>query len=57
MMFHSDVETLHQEVPKEILPEELGGDQGKFDNSENFKEFVKMEDTFKTIQGFALNRD
>ena len=55
-MIHTDLEQLHQHVPKEILPEELGGDQPKFDNSDNVRELNKMEETFKTIKGFSLER-
>ena len=31
--FHDSLESLHDHVPKEILPEEFGGMQGIFDNS------------------------
>ena len=44
------MESLHEEVPKEILPQELGGDTGPFDNYESAKAVFDIEPHFYRVQ-------
>ena len=53
IQFHDSLESLHQEVDQSILPEELGGKAGKFDNSECAQAVLSMEDYFKSIQKYV----
>ena len=48
--FHNSLESLHEEVPKEILPQELGGDTGPFDNYESAKAVFDIEPHFYRVQ-------
>ena len=48
--FHNSMESLHEEVPKEILPQELGGDTGPFDNYESAKAVFDIEPHFYRVQ-------
>ena len=48
--FHSDFQSLHEFVSKDVLPEELGGNTGKFDNSICVKQSKTMEQYFKNLK-------
>ena len=50
MNFHPDLQSLHQHVNKDILPEELGGNAGQFDNSLCVNQTKSMEPYFKTLK-------
>lgn len=46
--FHGeDLESLHQHIPAEELPEELGGSKGPLDNTFLLENLKKQEDYFK----------
>lgn len=48
--FHDSLNELHKEVPREILPEEYGGDTGKMDHT-HVKEAIELfEDYFKEVK-------
>ena len=47
------MESLHIHVPKEILPSELGGTQGKFDNSNCAKAVYNNQLHFTRVQQFV----
>lgn len=56
IFFHTDVESLHKNVPKEILPRELGGHQGPFDNSACAEAVMTLEKHFDRLkQTVSLN--
>ena len=48
--FHCNFQELHEFVSKEVLPEELGGLTGKFDNYSCFEQTKQMEDYFKKLE-------
>ena len=48
--FHSNYQELHEHVNKEVLPEELGGTAGKFDNSTCLEQAKTMENYFKSLE-------
>ena len=47
--FHNSLESLHEEVPKEILPQELGGETGPFDNYDSAQAVFDIEAHFYRI--------
>lgn len=48
IFFHgSNLCSLHEHIPVEILPEELGGETGKFDNSSFVKELLACDEEFQ----------
>lgn len=51
--FHDSLESLHTHVPKEILPSELGGTQGHFDNSNAANAVFKNQLHFTRVQQFV----
>lgn len=51
--FHSQVSTLHEFVDREGLPEELGGCQGKFDNSPCVHQADTMEQYFVHLKNIT----
>lgn len=54
LVFHgSELNSLHQEVSKEILPKELGGEQ-LFDNSEIVRAAKNMEEDYQELIRIAL---
>ena len=55
LMLHGGCGDLHPHVPKEILPEDWGGDQPKFNNTECFEALRKMDAVFTEIEGFRLD--
>ena len=48
--FHNSFESLHEKVSKDILPEELGGTAGKFDNSKTVEMVKSMEKNFADLK-------
>ena len=48
--FHSNLDALHAKVSKEVLPEELGGTCGKFDNSKAVEHATTMEKSFDDLK-------
>ena len=53
ILFHDNLESLHFHVPKEILPRELGGTQGKFDNSNCSEAVYNNQLHFTRVQQFV----
>ena len=51
--FHDSLETLHQHVPKDILPTELGGSSGSYDNSACAQATFNIEQHFAHVQNFV----
>ena len=45
--FHADFEALYEHVSQDLLPEEFGGNAGKFDNSVCVEQAKTMEQYFK----------
>ena len=48
--FHDTLNDLHEEVPREILPQEFGGDTGKMDHSDVKESIQLFEDYFKEVR-------
>ena len=48
--FHASYEELHSIVSKDVLPEELGGNDGKFDNSKCVEHSKTLEEYFKKLE-------
>jgi hypothetical protein len=48
--FHPNYESLHEFVSKDVLPEELGGNGGKFDNSNCVQHAKTMEPYFLSLR-------
>ena len=53
IIFHDKLESLHNFVDKEILPEELGGNSGTFSNSESVSAVCQMSDYFLKLKTYA----
>lgn len=54
LQFHGcSLESLHRRVPASILPSELGGEQGEFNNREVVNALQKMEEYFVKLQSTA----
>ena len=53
IIFHDKLESLHNFVDKEILPEELGGNSGTFSNSESVSAVCQMSDYFLHLNTYA----
>lgn len=53
IIFQDDLASLHNFVDKEILPEELGGTSGKFDNSESSFGVSQMSEYFVQLKHYA----
>ncbi len=51
--FHNSIESLHEQVPKEILPKELGGDLGPFDNNACANAVFGIEPHFYRVQAMV----
>ena len=49
IIFHDSLISLHQHVPKEILPNELGGKIGNFDNNECAQAVFSIENHFNRV--------
>ena len=57
IQFHDSLETLHQHVPKEILPTELGGSSGSYDNSACAQATLDLEKHFSKVRTFISSND
>ena len=55
--FHDSLETLHEHVPKEILPTELGGLSGPYDNSACAQATLSLEKHFSKVRTFVSSND
>ena len=55
--FHDSLETLHQHVPKEILPTELGGPSGSYDNSACAQATLDLEKHLLKVRTFISSND
>ena len=55
--FHPDFQSLHEFVNKDVLPEELGGTAGKFDNSVCVEQTKSMEEYFKILKNTTSHKD
>lgn len=55
--FHSTLESLYEHVDKEVLPEEMGGNCGKFDNSVCVSQTKAMEQYFKDLKATIFNKE
>ena len=53
IIFHDDFESFHSYVDKQILPEELGGTNGSFDNTEMASAVQSMSDYFAQVQYYV----
>ena len=55
IVFHDSHEELHQHVDRSILPKELGGEAGNFDNSESAQAVLDMQDFFQSIKRYVYH--
>ena len=55
--FHDSLETLHEHVPKEILPTELGGSSGSYDNSACAQATLGLEKHFSNVRTFISSNE
>ena len=53
LVFHPNNDELHKFVDKSILPEDYGGDMGKFDNAECSKALEEMEGYFQELKKYV----
>ena len=53
IIFHTDLSSFHEYVDKEIVPEELGGTNGPFDNFEMASAVYKMSGYFKQVHDYV----
>ena len=53
IIFHSDLESFHKYVDTEILPEELGGTNGPFENSAMASSVYAMSDYFVQVHAYV----
>ena len=53
IIFHNNLESFHNYVDKEILPEELGGTQGPFDNSAASSAVYNMSKYFGQVHNYV----
>jgi len=53
IIFHDSNDSLHEYVDKEILPEELGGNAGQFDNQESAEAVYAMTNYFKELKSYV----
>ena len=53
IFFHDSLTSLHEHVPKEILPEEFGGLNGPFDNYNTANAVFDREIHFRRVQQFV----
>ena len=52
--FHDSLESLHEQVPKQILPNELGGLSGSYDNADCAQAVFDIEKHFANVQDFIV---
>ena len=53
IIFHNNLETFHNYVPPEILPEEVGGHLGPFDNASAASAVYQMAPYFEQIKTYV----
>ena len=53
IIFHDDFESFHSYVDKDILPHELGGTNGSFDNTDMASAIHSMSDYFAQVQYYV----
>ena len=53
IIFHTDLSSFHEYVDKDILPEELGGTNGPFDNFEMASAVYEMSGYFKQVHDYV----
>ena len=53
--FHASLEELHRHVDRQILPEELGGAGGKFDNRKCLETLERMSGHFQELKELAAS--
>ena len=53
ILFHDNLTSLHAHVEKQILPEEFGGKQRPFDDSEASAALLSMSKYFESIQYYV----
>ena len=53
IMFHRSFESFHKYVDKDILPHELGGTQGPFENSDTWSAVSMMAEYFVQVQNYV----
>ena len=53
IMFHRSFESFHKYVDKEILPDELGGMQGSFENTDTWSAISIMAEYFVQVQNYV----
>ena len=53
IVFHSSFESFHKYVDKDILPRELGGTQGPFENSDTWFAVSTMAEYFVQVQNYV----
>ena len=53
IMFHRSFESFHKYVDKEILPGELGGMQGSFENTDTWSAISIMAEYFVQVQNYV----
>ncbi len=56
IIFHSDLESLHAEVDREILPEELGGTAGPFNNDGVREALEQMGDLLTEFKSYRIEK-
>ena len=58
ILFHNHLDSFHKYVDKEILPEELGGTQGTFNNSAASSAVYNISEYFEQVHNYVnLNLD
>ena len=55
IIFHDSLESFHSNVEKEILPHELGGTNGEFDNSKMACAVNSMSEYFDQVHRYIKN--
>ena len=53
ILFHNNLDSFHAHVDKEILPHELGGQQGGFDNSAASRSVYSLSEYFVQVQNYV----
>lgn len=53
IVFHNDLDSFHSYVDKEILPHELGGTAGPFDNAEMASAVHSMSEYFVQVHAYV----
>ena len=53
IMFHPDATSLHKHIDPKILPNELGGTLGPFDNAPVYEAMKKISGYFERLQTYG----